>query len=174
MIRDRRLGRGLAALLGTPLEADIVNTPVPASGAIPTHSDGGTDHAVTVDDFQPLDEGLDLTAASTAMLANQSTPSSETSGLLQLPLSEIEENPFQPRREFSETEIISLAESLKEHDLLQPILVRRVDGRYQLISGERRLRAARHPTEGQGKCIHHSADRTGRSAAHWASLRCSL
>ena len=64
--------------------------------------------------------------------------------MLQLPLAEIEENPFQPRREFSEAEIISLAESLKEHDLLQPILVRRVNGRYQLISGERRLRAAKH------------------------------
>ena len=65
-------------------------------------------------------------------------------GLLQLPLAEIEENPFQPRRDFSDAEIVSLAESLKEHDLLQPILVRRVDGRYQLISGERRLRAAKH------------------------------
>jgi ParB family chromosome partitioning protein len=63
--------------------------------------------------------------------------------LLQLPVGEIEENPFQPRREFSPAEIESLAESLKEHDMLQPILVRRVEGRYQLISGERRLRAAR-------------------------------
>src|SRR4051812_13106283 len=127
VIRDRRLGRGLAALLGTPLEADIVNTPVPASGSIEPapHIDGAPADEV-LDDLQPIDEGLDLTAASTAMLANQSTPASETSGLLQLPLSEIEENPFQPRREFSQAEIISLSESLKEHDLLQPILVRRV------------------------------------------------
>jgi ParB family chromosome partitioning protein len=63
---------------------------------------------------------------------------------LQLPVGDIEENPFQPRRDFSDVEIASLAESLKEHDMLQPILVRRVAGRYQLISGERRLRAARH------------------------------
>jgi ParB family chromosome partitioning protein len=63
---------------------------------------------------------------------------------LQLPVGEIEENPFQPRRDFSDAEIVSLAESLKEHDMLQPILVRRVGMRYQLISGERRLRAARH------------------------------
>jgi ParB family chromosome partitioning protein len=55
---------------------------------------------------------------------------------------EIDENPFQPRREFGEAEIGSLAESLREHDMLQPILVRRVDDRWQLISGERRLRAA--------------------------------
>jgi len=124
--KDRRLGRGLAALLGTPLEADITHTSSASPGS-------------------RLDDGLDLTAASTAaVLANQSTPSNEATGLLQLALTEIEENPFQPRRDFSDAEIVSLAESLKEHDLLQPILVRRVNGRYQLISGERRLRAAKH------------------------------
>jgi ParB family chromosome partitioning protein len=62
--------------------------------------------------------------------------------VVHLNVHEIDENPFQPRRDFSESEIASLAESLKEHDILQPILVRVVDGRYQLISGERRLRAA--------------------------------
>lgn len=154
MIRDRRLGRGLAALLGTPLEEDLVNTPVPASGAIPSHQPAGESpfqyQGVPTPpplpaDLIAVDGGLDLDSASTAgLFANQSTPASEANGLLQLPLAEIEENPFQPRRDFSDAEIVSLAESLKEHDLLQPILVRRVDGRYQLISGERRLRAARH------------------------------
>lgn len=62
--------------------------------------------------------------------------------LLQLPVLDIQENPFQPRRVFSESEIASLSESLKEHDMLQPVLVRIVNGKYQLISGERRLRAA--------------------------------
>lgn len=140
MLKDRRLGRGLAALLGTPLEEDIVNTPVPASGQLPA------DLPTEADFLAALPPGeIDLAAASTAgFFANQSTPPSEATGLLQLPLAEIEENPFQPRRDFSNAEIVSLAESLKEHDLLQPILVRRVDGRYQLISGERRLRAARH------------------------------
>lgn len=65
-----------------------------------------------------------------------------TSDMIHLSVYEIDDNPFQPRREFSESEISSLAESLKEHDILQPILVRIVNGRYQLISGERRLRAA--------------------------------
>jgi ParB family transcriptional regulator, chromosome partitioning protein len=142
VIRDRRLGRGLAALLGTPIEAD----PVPASGAIPPDTTCPADaiQAHHTSDGPTLDEGLDLTDASTAALANAKTRGSETSGLVQLPLAEIEENPFQPRREFSSAEIVSLSESLKEHDLLQPILVRRVNGRYQLISGERRLRAAKH------------------------------
>ena len=65
-----------------------------------------------------------------------------TSDVVHLSVYEIDDNPFQPRREFSESEITSLAESLKEHDILQPILVRLVNDRYQLISGERRLRAA--------------------------------
>jgi ParB family chromosome partitioning protein len=67
------------------------------------------------------------------------TPSS---GIVLLNVYEIENNPFQPRRDFSDSEIASLAESLKEHEMLQPILVRWIGDRYQLISGERRLRAA--------------------------------
>jgi ParB family chromosome partitioning protein len=62
--------------------------------------------------------------------------------LLYLKADEIDANPFQPRREFNESEIASLAESLKSHEMLAPVLVRQVNGRYQLISGERRLRAA--------------------------------
>jgi ParB family transcriptional regulator, chromosome partitioning protein len=63
---------------------------------------------------------------------------------LQLNVYEIDDNPFQPRRDFSQAEIASLAESLKEHDMLQPILVRRVGDRYQLISG-RTASAGRDP-----------------------------
>jgi ParB family chromosome partitioning protein len=66
----------------------------------------------------------------------------EEGEIVHLNVYDIEDNPFQPRRVFSEAEIGSLAESLKEHDILQPILVRVVNGRHQLISGERRLRAA--------------------------------
>jgi ParB family chromosome partitioning protein len=54
----------------------------------------------------------------------------------------IDKNPYQPRTEFDPSEISSLAESIKTHGLLQPIVVRPHDGRYQLIAGERRLRAA--------------------------------
>jgi ParB family chromosome partitioning protein len=129
-------------LLGTPIEAD----PVPASGAITPMNTVNAEVVETqsINDGASIDGGLDLTAASTAALSNPQPAGNETGGLVQLPLAEIEENPFQPRREFSSAEIVSLSESLKEHDLLQPILVRRVNGRYQLISGERRLRAAKH------------------------------
>ena len=97
--KDRRLGKGLAALLGTPLD----------------------------DEGKPVD--------------GEAGSRVET---LELSVDAIENNPFQPRREFNHDEIASLAESIKNHQQLQPILVRVVDGRYQLISGERRLRATIH------------------------------
>jgi ParB family chromosome partitioning protein len=52
-------------------------------------------------------------------------------------------NPYQPRREFDQAGLDELAASIREHGLLQPILVTPLDGGYQLIAGERRLRAAR-------------------------------
>jgi ParB family chromosome partitioning protein len=55
---------------------------------------------------------------------------------------EIDRNPFQPRKEFNEDQIAELAESLDKHGMLQPIVVRRAGERYQLIAGERRLRAS--------------------------------
>jgi ParB family chromosome partitioning protein len=65
-------------------------------------------------------------------------------GLTRLPMAEIDRNPFQPRKEYDEAALKELTDSLKEHGLLQPIVVRRVGARYQLIAGERRLRAAEH------------------------------
>lgn len=55
---------------------------------------------------------------------------------------EIEPNPFQPRKFFSAEQLGELAESIKNYGLLQPVLVRKSGENYQLISGERRLRAA--------------------------------
>ena len=58
-------------------------------------------------------------------------------------LSDIEPNRDQPRKVFNEESITSLAESIKEHGMLQPILVRPFRSGYQIIAGERRWRAAR-------------------------------
>lgn len=61
-----------------------------------------------------------------------------------LPLASLEANPFQPRQMFSEEELENLTASLREHGVLQPILVRPLEGdRFQLIAGERRWRAAK-------------------------------
>ena len=61
-----------------------------------------------------------------------------------LQIGEIEPNSEQPRREFSPEALDSLAASIREHGVLQPLVVRpRPNGRYQIVAGERRWRAAR-------------------------------
>ncbi len=62
--------------------------------------------------------------------------------LIQIAVDQIDANPFQPRRQFNPDEISSLADSLRQHGMLQPVLVRAVGLRYQLIAGERRFRAS--------------------------------
>ena len=59
-----------------------------------------------------------------------------------IPLYQIRPNPFQPRKEFRDDELAQLQASLSANGLLQPITVRRADNGYELIAGERRLRAA--------------------------------
>jgi ParB family chromosome partitioning protein len=60
----------------------------------------------------------------------------------QVAIDQIEQNPFQPRKAFDEEELTSLRESIRTHGLLQPLVVRPMADHYQLVAGERRLRAA--------------------------------
>ena len=128
MTKERRLGRGLAALLGEPLDGSAST----AQRSLDPKAAGPRLHDPALD---PVPGADDATGPSDNQAAGDGQ-------MILLHVHEIGENPFQPRREFGETEIASLAESLREHDMLQPVLVRRVDDRWQLISGERRLRAA--------------------------------
>lgn len=65
-------------------------------------------------------------------------------GLTEIALSKIEPNAYQPRKHFNESEIEALAQSIKEHGLMSPVLVRkRAADRYELIAGERRFRACK-------------------------------
>jgi ParB family chromosome partitioning protein len=66
----------------------------------------------------------------------------DSSELIRIAVDQIDPNPFQPRRSFNPDEITALADSLRQHGMLQPILVRSAGERYQLIAGERRLRAS--------------------------------
>ena len=114
MSKERRLGRGLEALLGRsysePPRAEQLTLHSPLEGA-----------------------GADAAPANASIAGG---------GPLSLEIRLIDGNPYQPRREFDEQEIAALADSLREHGLIQPIVVRRRGERYQLIAGERRLRAA--------------------------------
>ncbi|MBR2710220.1 ParB/RepB/Spo0J family partition protein [Candidatus Saccharibacteria bacterium] len=80
-----------------------------------------------------VDEEFDLTA----------TEDKDSSELKQLKISDIIRDEGQPRREFDEGAIEALAASIKEHGVLQPIVVTREDGKYKIVAGERRWRASK-------------------------------
>ena len=69
-------------------------------------------------------------------------PHAHASGLAQIPIDQIQPNPYQPRRTFNEASIDELARSVREHGIVQPLVVMRVGDKYKLIAGERRFRAA--------------------------------
>lgn len=80
-----------------------------------------------------------LGALADAQLRIQQLESS--SDKLMLPVAAIQPNPWQPRKMFNDESLASLAESIREVGLVEPVVVRRIDNGYQLIAGERRLRA---------------------------------
>ena len=82
---------------------------------------------------QRLGRGLDA-------LLNQSTDEPNRSNAVEL--GKIQHNPYQPRKRFDDDDLAQLTASVKEHGILQPIVVRHSGDHYQLIAGERRLRAA--------------------------------
>lgn len=85
-----------------------------------------------------LGKGLD------ALFLDNAAEETEENGSLTVRLSEIEPNRGQPRRNFDENALAELADSIREHGIIQPLLVRKMEtGGYQLIAGERRWRAAR-------------------------------
>jgi ParB family chromosome partitioning protein len=82
-----------------------------------------------------------------ALLSNAAPPPSAAvampgRSLLQLPVEAIERNPNQPRKRFEEKKLEELAASIREHGIVEPILVRREGGKYRILAGERRWRAA--------------------------------
>jgi ParB family chromosome partitioning protein len=89
--------------------------------------------------------GTGLAPAAAATGARAEAPA----GLLEVEIGRIEPNPLQPRRQVDDDQLAELADSIREHGLLQPLLVTQRPGppgapaRYQLIAGERRWRAAR-------------------------------
>jgi ParB family chromosome partitioning protein len=84
-----------------------------------------------------LGRGLDTLLGGVATQENGSVTQAE------IRVDQIQHNPWQPRKAFDEEELAALSESIKNHGILQPLIVRQTRDGYQLIAGERRLRAAR-------------------------------
>ena len=84
-----------------------------------------------------LGKGLD------ALIPTGETTITSAGGVMQIPVEQIQPNPHQPRIHFNETDLSELSDSIREHGVLQPLVVMSVDGGYQLIAGERRLQASK-------------------------------
>lgn len=127
------LGRGLAALIP---ESDFDLMSGVARGNGPAAP------------LKPANSKAQKAATQSKPSNNKATPDATPMGEVRyLKLDQIEPNPFQPRQIWSETELDDLADSLREHGVLQPVLVRPIVDkkgieRFQLIAGERRWRAA--------------------------------
>jgi len=74
--------------------------------------------------------------------AEAPAPAARSAGLLEVAIDQIAPNPYQPRKTFNEASIEELARSVRQHGIVQPLVVTRAGDRYKLIAGERRYRAA--------------------------------
>ncbi len=120
------LGRGLGALLPTGPVSAAVTAPDPAQS---------TDSAQPTPPTQPTQP---------TQPAHPNPPSQEAARYRELPVGAISANPQQPRTVFDEQALAELVASVREVGVLQPVIVREVtSGRYEMVMGERRLRAAR-------------------------------
>ncbi len=87
-----------------------------------------------------IDEELETTASAVPAI----NTGQNTANIARLPIDQIEVNPKQPRRDFDEQALSELSESIKLHDIIQPVTVIKLNpNKYQLISGERRWRASK-------------------------------
>lgn len=116
MSNQRRLGRGLEALLGRSLDD-------PTTTGVAMETGFASD---TLASDAGMHSGMDR----------------DYNGQLWLAVVSIDTNPNQPRKDFDEVEIADLADSIREHGVIQPLVVRQNGERFELVAGERRLRAA--------------------------------
>jgi ParB family chromosome partitioning protein len=135
MSRRGGLGRGLGALIATAEPTTEPAAEVAAAAPVEPTTDGGTERTPATD--VPADTTSTPPAAAPVTLGGVR--------LIELDPASVERNPRQPREIFGEEEIVQLATSLLDVGMLQPLVVRPLEGaveRYELVAGERRLRAA--------------------------------
>jgi ParB family chromosome partitioning protein len=121
------LGKGLASLIPTTSAAPTP-TPVPTDSAS-AHAPSGATAA-----------GRPIPAPETG---KTETSKDRVQGLSMVAIDEIKENPYQPRRNFEQGPLEELASSIRENGVIQPLVVRKTSNGYELIAGERRLRASK-------------------------------
>src|SRR5271156_4043338 len=118
------LGRGLSALIREPEPIAVAPAPPPQQ-----------------QEPAPATQSARPTAVATTGAATAAAPA-PSEGLFQTDIDLIDPSPYQPRTRFREEALDELARSIHSSGIVQPLVVRRIAGRFQLIAGERRWRAA--------------------------------
>ena len=90
-----------------------------------------------------LGKGLDALFPSNVNVDNLYTDNNDKDTVVQLKINDVEPNVNQPRKSFDDDKLTELADSIKEHGVIQPIIVTKKDDYYQIIAGERRWRASK-------------------------------
>lgn len=145
--KPRRLGRGLSALLGEPVEVHV--PAATASDPSASMNPGVVEPKASVAPARSAASAVSTLAVPMRAAPDPAgSPTSEAQGgdrLVLVPIDAIEPNRFQPRRAFDETQLAELAASIRTAGVIQPILLRpgAQSGRYELVAGERRWRAGR-------------------------------
>jgi ParB family chromosome partitioning protein len=121
--RRSALGRGLGALISSPPQANEPSAPASGTQTPELSTD-------------------EVTRTSVDTLKRMPPPETRPTGPAELSISLIDPNPEQPRREFEPVALAQLAQSIGQHGVLQPVVVREAGARYELIMGERRFRAS--------------------------------
>ncbi|RYE50285.1 MAG: ParB/RepB/Spo0J family partition protein [Hyphomicrobiales bacterium] len=144
----RGLGRGLAALIPES-DFDMLNSVARGeAAAIPVTAPDESEASIATAEPASITTGLPDPSAPRSFRVGERPPEADginapSADIRYISVDKIEANPFQPRQVFSEEELENLSSSIKEHGVLQPILVRPLpQGRFQLVAGERRWRAA--------------------------------
>ena len=137
--KRRALGRGLESLLPGPRAV----VPSITRGALPNPAEN--QRASTVESLHAVSAQAQVAVANQGKIASISAETSAGEVVLPLALDVIDKNPYQTRSLFREQEMLELSESIREHGVVQPIVVRPAQetGRYILVLGERRLRASK-------------------------------
>ncbi|MCH2161400.1 MAG: ParB/RepB/Spo0J family partition protein [Phycisphaerales bacterium] len=141
----RKLGRGLGSLIGSPVAIDAGTEPSPSAPP-------------------PSPKDAPVSGSSPAPTAD----SQGESDLQQVPVASIKTNPRQPRQKFEDAALVQLAESIRSSGLMQPIVVRPKGSGFELVAGERRMRAFQQLKRDFIPAIVRGLD--DREAAEWALI----
>lgn len=133
MAQQYGLGRGLASLIPPKKKSENET----AQASFQTHPVSTVSHTADTDrsDLQTGDGSGSTFSASKS--------DEHHNGVLEIPLENISPNPHQPRLHFDEAKLEELGASIKEHGILQPLVVTKEGDRYEIIAGERRFQAAK-------------------------------